>query len=104
MSWLAIILLVAIGFIIGGASTALLAGRCPDWRPRRRLVLAALVAPVLILLGTLVGVFMSARPSDGAYFDRLIVGALVNMGLQAAMIAFVSGLLAAYLADRALRS
>ena len=102
MNWLAIIVVAVIGFVIAGAAAALLSGRRPGWSPRKRVTVAALIAPVLILLGTGIGIAMTA--ASGGEMSDLASYALVNIGLTGAMIAFVSGLIASFLADRALRS
>lgn len=103
MNWIAIIVVVLIGFVIGGAATALLSGRKPEWTARKRLVVASLIAPMLVLLGTALGVAMVLAQGGNDMRD-LAVAAMIGIGVQGALIAFLAGLLASFLADRALRS
>jgi hypothetical protein len=103
MNWIGVILVIVFGFVIAGAATALLSGRKPEWRARKRLVVASLIAPVLILLGTGIGIAM-VWAQDANEMRDLAAAAMIVIGVQGALIAFVSGLTASFLADRALRS
>ena len=101
MNWTAILIVAVIGFLIAGSSAALLSIRSPRWSSRKRIVMAALVAPVLILVGVVVGI--ASVPADGHDMGDIARAALVSIGVQGALIAFVTGLIASSLTERALR-
>lgn len=103
MNWIGVVTCMALGFVIAGAAAILLSGRKPQWRARKRLLMASLIAPVLILIGVAIGI--AAVWAQGANDMRdLAVAAMIAIGVQGALIAFIAGLIASYLADCALRS
>jgi membrane associated rhomboid family serine protease len=102
MNWIAILLVAAMGFLIAGSATVLLSIRSPNWSSRKRVLMAAMVAPVLILVGVLVGITMVS--ADANDMSDLARAALISIGVRGAVIAFAIGLAASWLTERALKS
>lgn len=100
--WVVLVLALAAG-LVALSSDFLLERRHPDWSRGRRILLASLVTPALILLGTglgLAAVLVSASSDPGGFAD-LAAAALFRLGATGAVIAWLAGLAGAWLAERA---
>lgn len=96
--WLAVALF---GAATGFAGGNLLALRRPGWTAGKRILAAALIAPLLILLGAVAGILLvslSAQPGD---WSDLAVAAMLQLGATLALAAGLAGLGGAALAGRA---
>lgn len=102
--WWVILSVLVIGALVAAAASALLSSRRPGWARGKRVVAAALVAPVLILLGTAVGIGMTLSSGPADQWDDLATAVLLQIGLIGAGLTFVAGLAGALTVDRALRS
>lgn len=96
MSLVAIILVAVIGLLVGGAASGLLANRRGDWPPLRRTLVAALVAPVLMLVAVGAGILVTGVRQGGAGMEDLAGAAMLTIGLTGAAVAFAAGLAAAW--------
>ena len=97
--WVAVLIF---GAVLGLLSATLLSGRKPDWTPFRRVLLAALLAPALLALGTVGGAVLAAAGSDADQWGYLAAASLLQIGMVAVPLSFLAGLAAAKFADRAL--
>ena len=95
--WLAV---AFAGLAAGFVGDGMLERRRPGWRPVRRQLVAATLAPALILTGTAAGmVFIGLTAPIGGWGD-LAVAAIMMMGATVAFVAFVAGLCGAWLGSR----
>lgn len=105
MNWLAFVLVAVFGFIIAAAIDGMLVRRRDRWSQPRRVVTAALVAPVLILLASGAGIMLAASQAaqPGGDMADLAAAALLTIGLAGAVTSFAAGVAGAILTDRALQ-
>jgi hypothetical protein len=101
--WWVWVAVLAFGALLGLLSATLLSGRKPGWTPRARITTAALLAPVIIATGTIVGALLAAAGIDADHWGYLAAASLLQIGMVAVPLAFLGGLAAAWFADRALR-
>ena len=95
--WLAV---AFAGLAAGFVGDGMLEHRQPGWRPARRQLVAATLAPALILMGTAAGMVFIGLTAPIGGWDDLAVAAILMMGATVALVAFVAGLCGAWLGSR----
>jgi hypothetical protein len=100
LRWWVLAAVLLFGALVAAAAMGLLSARRPGWSSTKRIVWAALVAPMLILLGVSAGILLTVVGDGGDGWDDLARGALLNIGAWGAMATFLAGLLGAGLLRR----
>lgn len=99
-SWSGILAVILFGAVLAALSVIYLSGRKPHWRPGRRTIVAALFAPLLMILTAGIALIFSL---NGGVNDDLVIASVATLTLIGGALALLAGLAAAALADRALR-
>ena len=92
------------GVLLAFAATNLIGIRRPRWTSSRRSLSAALVAPALIMAGTLVGALLVSFSAEEGDWSDLAMAALLQIGVLLALVTFVAGLATAALMERSRKS
>jgi hypothetical protein len=102
MNWSMLFIAFALAVIMGMAFAALLAQMRPQWSARRRMVVAALWLPAVVLILTAIGfaVILLSGPGTGENMKDLALAATAAMGGFFALLGFLGGLVGAALAQR----
>ena len=90
------------GGVLGLLAATLMSGRKPAWKPHSRIVTAALLPPLVVAAGAIIGAVWAAAGSDADHWGYLAAAALLHIGMFAVPLAFLGGLLAASITDRLL--
>ena len=105
MNWFLVLMAFSLAVFMGAATASLLARVRPKWSERRRLLLSALVLPVLTLvafLAVMVAVILR-DPAANRDMQDLALAAVATLGGLFALMAFVGGLIGAWLRQRGMR-
>jgi hypothetical protein len=102
MDWTMILIGFSLAVLMGAGLSSLLAQMKPEWSPRRRGFVAALVLPGVTIITTLLGLLWiwSLEDPGGGNMHDLAAAALATLGLGFAVVAFVGGLVGAGVAQR----
>jgi hypothetical protein len=105
VNWFLVLMAFSLAVFMGAAAASLLARVRPQWTERRRLFLSALVLPVLTLVAFLaVMVAVVIRdPGHSRNMQDLALAAVASLGGLFALLAFVGGLIGAWLRQRGKR-
>lgn len=105
MNWFLVLMGFSLAVFMGAATASLLARVRSHWSERRRLLLSALVLPVLTLMAFLaVMIAVVVRdPGDSRNMLDLALAAVATLGGLFAMLAFAGGLVGAWLRQRGMR-
>ena len=101
LRWWVLAAVLLFGALVATAAMGLLSARRPGWSSARRVIWAALVAPMLILLGVSAGILFTIVDDDGGdSWGDLARAALLNIGAWGALATFLAGLVVAGLVRR----
>ena len=98
--WWVLAAVLLFGALMAGAAMGLMSARRPEWSQARRVVGASLVAPLMIVLGTLAGILLTAFNSSTDGWGDLARAALLQVGAWGAVLAVLGGSPAAALVAR----
>ena len=101
MNWTIVLIGFSLAVLMGAGVVALLAQMRPEWSPRRRGLIAASVLPCVTIVASLLGLawIWSLPDAGGGDMRDLAASAVATVGLGFALLAFVSGLIGAALAQ-----
>ena len=102
MNWTFVLIGFALAVFMGSALVSLLATIRPEWSPRRKRLIAALVLPAVTVVATLLGIIViaTAKHGESQEMENLAIAALATYGAAFALLAWVGGLLGATLNSR----
>ena len=105
MNWPVLIIAFCVAVLTGASAASLLARIRPEWSERRRLLIAALTLPAITLGAALIGlvVVLMTGPGDGENMQDLALAAIATIGALFALIAFIGGIIGAWLRQARLR-
>ena len=95
LRWWVLPAMLVFGALIAAAAVGLISARRPQWSRRRRVIGAALAAPLLILVGTMTGILLTAFDAAADGWGDLARAAMLQIGVWGAALTFLGGVLAA---------
>lgn len=100
-----LVIAFCLAVLVGAIAMTTLARVAPQWTPRRRVFVAAMVLPAVTLLATLAGIVAAMnndRVDDDGVRD-MAIAAIATMGAMSALIAFIGGMIGAALRQKGMR-
>jgi MFS family permease len=100
MNWTFLLVGFALAVFMGSALVSLLVTVRPDWSSRRRRLTAASVLPAITAIGTLLITLLVVERADNENMRDLALAAVLTVGGEFTLLAWVGGLIGATLTSR----